>query len=235
MYPLHYACKQSPYVSVIQLLFCEYPRALTQQCSTSYLQHNPLHWLCCNTSISLELCFASSSQSLLPIERIAQSQRQSGGCTPLHLACKHNQSVETICRCVEPLFHELDDGNLKPIAIPDVSGYLPLHLACEYEQSFEAIEYLIEMYPAGVKHASKDGWLPLHMACANGQSLRVIQLLIATYPFTLMQRTHDEGCLPIEIAEESEARQETILYLQTQASDIRFRIFEYLLSTSHHY
>ena len=80
-----------------------------------------------------------------------------------------------------------------------------------------------------ILHQNNEGSTPLHYACRYGQSDYVIQMLVLEYPLALIQPTHDERSLPIEIAKKSKARLETLLFLQTQASYIRFDIFEYLL------
>jgi ankyrin repeat protein len=104
-------------------------------------------------------------------ESVAQEKNDSGSIA-LHIACYNINTISS--EIIQLLIQSFPDG----IKVPNKYGLLPIHKAVSapgrpvyhshnvtnFIYNTSLIKDIIDLYPAGLLHASLDGQLPIHLA-----------------------------------------------------------------------
>jgi len=115
------------------------------------------------------------------------------GLLPIHIACRHGASLDTIKILAESYPEGLNSN--------DPRGNLQLHYACAFS-SVEVIRFLLKRSPSASKVQNCDKQLPIHNLCARNDLTNISSLVLFTYarnPDALRQED-SKGFLPIHSA-----------------------------------
>jgi ankyrin repeat protein len=253
--PLHAALGRCPgrFPSVMKFLIQRYPKALTIETKTGQL---PLHLACAReTPVEVIQCMvkqynasivARDNRGKLPLEIACRCPHASADVMaaivsdawgddypPLHFACIHHASLETIqYLCTMPLAASVanssdvdcivSEDHHEPAAQsagPD--RLLPLHCACRAGNAttVPVIEFLYKRYPQAIQSLDNaKGELPLHIACRRKANLDIITSLVQKNSDALLIPNR-MGYLPLHLAILHEAPAATIFFLMSEHPD----------------
>ena len=152
--PLHYACGNcNVSMGVIQLLIDAAPDSVRREESNGYM---PLHKLCFNTKLDeptgleiLKLLLEKHPESV----RHAENNE---GNFPIHVAACHMTKSPKFCSALIEAY----PGSER---ITGRRGVLPFHCACMHN-TVDTVEYLYNLYPDAIDHATPDSFYPIHSA-----------------------------------------------------------------------
>lgn len=151
--PLHWACKYSARLDIVQFLINEgekyfpYDGRLQLVSMKSHYRQVPLHLTCSNgpdTSIAVVKLLLDCDDKVLQV-------RDKDSKLPLHIACEENVSFDIIKCLVDR------DSNKENLLMGDNNGKIPLYLACENKASLETLLYLAKV--GGKKSVDKVPYL----------------------------------------------------------------------------
>ena len=180
----------------------------------------PLHITCYREQISIE-----AIQLLLEKNSEDVREKDSRGCTPLHILCDNNSfgdAFDLLLEIYPDALREKDCEGDTPISTlirndrydlaqsllikyPEVvrkkrdDGSTVLHELCYEGVSKAEVELWLEHYPQAIREKSSYGVTPLHQACLSRASLEIIELLVEKYPEAVREKNLD-GHTPLHFA-----------------------------------
>lgn len=181
--PLHYVAKSNASVPVLQFLVLRYAGALRETTTFGSL---PIH------------CAAHYNPSVAVLEYlVAQhpgglTERGASGMLPIHSAARNNPSLSVL--------HYLVAKNSEGLTTGDKHGRVPLHHAVRNPHNAAVVvRYLVELYPAMLRHRDTVGWLPFHQAARYSSQPSLARYLAELHPGAL-QAPDEDGWLPLHHA-----------------------------------
>ena len=172
---LHFACK---YQCIIEIV--------------GYLLEQQFDPRKCNAFGDSPLQLACEADSLDAVKAIVTADpewRDELGYTPLHVACKCCNKVETVACIIKATPRNSTE-------LRDKEGNTPLHIACRYARS-EIVTFLIEQKCYDLTSLNSSGELPLHIACGRRHVLAHSLKLVSKCD---VNATTENGDTPLHIA-----------------------------------
>jgi len=119
----------------------------------------------------------------------------SGGCTPLFLACKNESKLEVIKLLAEKSPRSLKVRNKRDVTV--------LQIACAKKSaSISIVNFLIDEWPDALRMCDSDGNYPLHDACSFNAKLTIIKVLVDKYTGVLSIKNR-QCHIPFSIAKKN--------------------------------
>jgi len=168
----------------------ELARILVQKCpevleldDTTSERGTPLHQLCKGGLCGSLFDFLHELNYLktLALSEKAVKAKNIRGQIPMHLLCQGSAQRE--------MLQVMFDLYPKIAQEKDNQGRIPLHLALLGSvdsprpwRYYETIDWLLQVYPDGVRMADNDGMTPLELACEKNASVSLIYQLVSSDP-----------------------------------------------------
>ena len=184
--PLHFACRYSPNLSSIQVLYDAYPEAiLARDRDGEAPLDNAREEVNQPTIEFLQTQFEYARQAQ---DMTAMTTVDENGQLPLHCALKNNAPLGSI--------KLLTEASPAAVQVSDQNGAYPLHIACEFS-SATVVKFLVECDKDIVERfdANKDS--PLHYACRGG-NCGAVKYLVESHVPSVSERNSDNK-LPIHL------------------------------------
>ena len=198
--PLHHAIEQEASLAVLCELLAAWPESARHPSVGAALAQNPEPRRR-RRPRPRSASSPASSPSLSPPLSPSPYLSPSDGTLPLHVAVASGASLEVL----ETLLEAHPDG----VREADGEGLLPLHLALEHSAPDETVLGLLRAWPEACTIRDGDSAaLPLHIAVQSHASARLLRALLAAHPEAVRLGDGD-GTLPLHMALEHQARQET--------------------------
>jgi len=119
----------------------------------------------------------------------------SGGCTPLFLACENESKLDVIKLLAKKSARSLKVINKREVTV--------LQIACSKKSASSSIvNFLIDEWPEALGMRDSEGNGPLHAACSFNAELTVIKTLVDKYTGVLSKQNR-HGDIPFSIAKKN--------------------------------